>query len=81
MRTKLSNARLEAGFSTHREIADKLGVSRAHYTHLEIGTRNPTLSLAIKIAELLNKTLDEIFLPGDVPLCDKEEPTSTNKAG
>jgi len=71
MRVKLLKARKEAGFTTHEEIAEKLGISRAHYTHIESDTRNPSLGLAMKIVGLLNKSLDEIFLPGD--MADEEE--------
>ena len=80
MRKKLLKARKEAGFKTHDEIAERLGISRAHYTHIELGTRGPSLELAIKIARLLGKVVDDIFLPGDVSLCDDihEEPPAAD---
>ena len=70
MRQKLFEARKSANL-THEDMAEKLGISRAHYTHIELGSRNPSLEIAMKIAKLLTKSLDEIFLSCDVSICDQ----------
>lgn len=80
MREKLFEARKKAGFGTHKEIAEKLGISRPHYTHIELGTREPSLGLAMKIAVLVKKVVEEIFLPGDVSLCVQENPPFADSA-
>jgi putative transcriptional regulator len=80
LRRKLLEARKEAGF-THEKIAQELGISRAHYTHIELGTRNPSLELAVEIARLLNKSLDEIFLPEEVSKRDTDITENASQAG
>lgn len=76
MRQKLFEARKSANL-THEDMAEKLGISRAHYTHIELGTRNPSLEIAIEIAKVLNRSLDEIFLSSDVSKCDQSPPRAT----
>lgn len=60
MRDKLKDTRKRAGF-TQQQIADMLNVSRAHYTRIESGNRNPSLKIAIKIKEILSYSQDDIF--------------------
>ncbi|MEG1256856.1 helix-turn-helix domain-containing protein [Clostridium sp.] len=61
MRAILKNRRLEKGF-THQSIANALGISRTTYTNIELGYKNPSLLLAIKIKKLLKYSKDDIFL-------------------
>ena len=65
MRCKLVKARKEAGL-TQKELAERIGIDRTSYTHIENGNRNPSLITAYKIALELEKRIDEIFLPNDV---------------
>lgn len=60
-RNKLIELRLYYNF-TQEEIAENLGISRSHYALIETGYRNPSLDLSLKIAELFNTTVDEIFI-------------------
>lgn len=60
MRTILKNARIEKGYSVSR-AAGLLKISTSFYYKIEKGNRNPTIELAKKIANLLDKTVDEIF--------------------
>lgn len=46
---------------TQQELADQVGVSRQTIYYLEKGDYNPSLTLSFKIAEALNKPLNEIF--------------------
>lgn len=41
------------GSLTHQEVADKAGIVRAFYTQIENGSRNPSVKIAKKIAEVL----------------------------
>lgn len=52
--------RKEAGLR-QEDMANKLGVSRQTIIAIENDKYNPTLELAMKIAQLLNLHVDEIF--------------------
>ncbi len=58
---KLKLARVENNLS-QQELADIVNVSRQTIGLIEKGGYNPTLSLCIRIAKALNKTLDTLFL-------------------
>jgi putative transcriptional regulator len=59
-RMKLKLARVENNLS-QQELADIVNVSRQTIGLIEKGGYNPTLSLCIRIAKALNKTLDALF--------------------
>lgn len=65
MRNKLLKARREAKL-TQQQIADLAGINRSYYAHIERAARRPSLIVAIKIAQVLGKRVEEIFLPSDV---------------
>jgi len=44
-----------------QELANLVGVSRQTIYFLEKGSYNPSLTLSLKIAEIFNKTIKEIF--------------------
>jgi len=44
-----------------QELADLVGVSRQTIYFLEKGSYNPSLTLSLKIAEIFDKTIEEIF--------------------
>lgn len=44
------------------ELAQKCGVSRQTINAVENGKYDPTLRLAFKLAEVLNSTVDELFV-------------------
>jgi transcriptional regulator with XRE-family HTH domain len=55
------------GNSTQQEIADKLGVSRASYSHYENGHVEPDINLLIKMAELFKVSTDYLLGRTNVP--------------
>jgi putative transcriptional regulator len=61
MRHKLKDIRISKKF-TQEYIAEKVGIDRSTYTNIELGNRNPTFAVALKIKEVLNFKEDEIFL-------------------
>lgn len=61
MRNRLKIIRLKNNL-THEEIAKKVGINRATYTNIELGRKNPSLDVAIKIKRELNYENDDIFL-------------------
>ena len=58
MRLKL--ARIEKNLS-QQELADLVDVTRQTIGLIEKGNYNPTLNLCIKIAIVLDRTLDQLF--------------------
>lgn len=46
---------------TQEELAEKLGISRQSIISVEAGKSIPSLSLAIQIADLFNKAIEEVF--------------------
>lgn len=59
------------------QFAGLLGISQSYYYKIEQGTRNPTITLASKIADILDTTINEIFFD---PFLDEMYKTS-NKEG
>lgn len=60
MRRKLKKRRLELGF-TQKQMASKIGIARTTYTNIELGNKNPSLELAIKIKKVLHIKNDDFF--------------------
>lgn len=57
---KLKMARVEKQLS-QQELADLCEVTRQTIGLIEKGKYNPTINLCIKIAQVLGKTLNELF--------------------
>ena len=64
MRNIIREKRKDKGIS-QEELAKKCGVSRQTVNAIENNKYDPTLSLAFKLAELLNTTVDNLFSPGN----------------
>lgn len=60
MRDKLREARKNKGL-TQKEMAEKLKISKAYYCLIEKGQRRVCVDLALKIAEILQKSVEELF--------------------
>lgn len=56
----LKTLREEAGL-TQEQMAEKLDIVVSHYNMMENGKRRVSLSHAKRIAEIFNKTIEEIF--------------------
>lgn len=65
MRNKLKTIRTDKGF-TQQEISDLVGIDRSFYTNIELGVKNPSLQVALRIKEVLNYFDDDIFLTNNV---------------
>ena len=50
---------------SQKELADKVGVTRQTIGLIENGKYNPTLNLCIRIAQVLGRTLDQLFWDGE----------------
>jgi putative transcriptional regulator len=57
---KLRIARVQNGLS-QQELADSCEVTRQTIGLIEKGKYNPTLNLCVKIAKVLNLTLNDLF--------------------
>ena len=60
---KLERARLDM---TQQDLADALDVSRQTINAIEKGKFNPSTILALKISNLFEKSVNEIFLLEDI---------------
>lgn len=61
MKNKVKEERLKQEFA-QTEFADQLSVSRQTIHAIETGKYVPTTTLALKIAKLLNRKVEEIFI-------------------
>jgi putative transcriptional regulator len=57
---KIKLARVEMGYS-QQDLADLVGVTRQTIGLIEKERYNPTLLLCVKIARVLEKTLNDLF--------------------
>ncbi len=64
MKNKIRELRKDLGFR-QEDLAVKLGVTRQTINAIENNKYNPTLELAIKLAKLLNVSVEELFLIDD----------------
>lgn len=61
MKNNIRELRKQFGFR-QEDIAVTLGVTRQTINAIENEKYNPTLELAMKLAKLLNTTVDELFI-------------------
>ena len=57
---RLKLARVEKGLS-QQDLADLVGATRQTIGLIEKGKYNPSLNLCVKIAKVLNRTLNDLF--------------------
>ena len=60
MLTELKQARLELGL-TQTQLANKVGISVRAYQFIEHEYKQPRVLTALKIANVLNRTVEELF--------------------
>lgn len=60
VRSELKRLRTERGL-TQSEVAKALGITRQFYGMIESGDRNPTVDLAIAIANLFCASVEDLF--------------------
>lgn len=65
----MKNLRMKAARASkdlsQQALADKVEVSRQTISSIEKGDYNPTINLCIKICQVLDKKLDDLFWPED----------------
>ena len=65
MKNNIKQLRKEAGLR-QEDMAAKLGVTRQTIIAIENDKYNPTLELAMKIAQLLNLKVEDIFIQENI---------------
>lgn len=65
MRIKLRELRKSQEY-TQQEFASLIGIERSTYANIELGNKNPSFPVSLKIKEVLNYQGDDIFLASDV---------------
>ena len=63
MANHITDLRKRAGFKTATEAAEKLNISPSMMYQMEGGYKRPSPDLGVKMADLFNCTLEDIFLP------------------
>ena len=64
MKNKLTVLRAERGW-TQADLAERLDVSRQTVVSIEKGKYDPSLPLAFRIAEIFERSIEDIFDPSD----------------
>jgi putative transcriptional regulator len=76
MQGKLVEAREAVGL-TQEAVASAAGISRSFYTQIEGGSRTPSLKVAFRIAAVLGKNPNDIFLPAGDATGNTDEQAAT----
>mgnify|MGYP000934133542 CR=1 FL=1 len=63
--TKLKSVR-ESRSMTQQELADRIGMRRETILHLENNRYNPSLEMALKIAQVFDLRVEELFQLKDI---------------
>lgn len=63
--TKLKSVRESRGM-TQQELADRIGMRRETILHLENNRYNPSLEMALKIAQIFDLRVEELFQLKDI---------------
>lgn len=61
IRTRIKELRARHNL-TQDELADRVGVTRQTMLYLEKGRYNPSLLLAYRVAQVLQSSIDEVFM-------------------
>ncbi len=69
MRVKLAALRKGMGYS-QETAAEKLHISRSHYSQIESGDKTPSLDVALCIKQVFDYYSDDIFLNVNAPKQD-----------
>lgn len=57
---KLIKLRIDSGLN-QTEVAKKIGVSKQHYNHIELGRRHGSIKVLKKLAKLYGITIDDLL--------------------
>lgn len=71
-RKELINRRNELRL-THDSVAIKADISRAYYTNIEAGRKDPSMKVMKRIADALETTVDALFFTYSVPNGNKNK--------
>ena len=66
MRAKLAAVRKEMGLSQEM-AADRVHISRSHYSQIESGDKTPSLDVALRIKQVFDYSDDDIYLNISAP--------------
>ncbi len=61
MRSNLRRLRMERSELSQQQLAEKVGVSRQTIISIERGDYNPSVKLALSIANVLGTTVEQLF--------------------
>lgn len=64
---------------TQKELASRLGLTQPTYCNIEKGLRNPSLSTLMKLADILDCTVDELLRDGGEE--EEDDDTGVKRVG
>ena len=67
LNNNLRRYRFESGEISQQELANMVGVTRLTIHSIETGKFNPSVKLALKIADYFNRSVEEIFYLDEDP--------------
>jgi len=67
--SNLKMLREERGLK-QKYIAEQLGITQNYYSQIENGHRPPQVEHLLKLRNIFNVSLDEIFFKGEIANCD-----------
>ncbi|MBM7855878.1 transcriptional regulator with XRE-family HTH domain [Desulfohalotomaculum tongense] len=79
MLIKLREARLEQNLS-QKKISELVGISESYYCQLETGVRRMSLPIAKKIAVVLGRSMDVLFMPADFAKCREDDSRQADRS-
>ncbi|MDI6872493.1 MAG: helix-turn-helix transcriptional regulator [Bacillota bacterium] len=65
VRSELLKARRDSGL-TQGQVAEAVGIDRTAYNRIERGVQRPTVDVALRIAAVLGRPVEALFLPSIV---------------
>lgn len=72
LREQLVKARKVAHL-TQGQVAAAVGIDRTVYNRIEHGIRKPTVDIALRIARVVDRRVEDLFLPNDVDELHNEQ--------
>lgn len=77
MMYELFKARKDAGL-TQEDVARAVGIDRTAYNRIERGLRKPPVDVALKLAAVVHRQVEDLFSPNDVHPIHTDEQAASN---
>ena len=62
--TKIAQLRVQNNW-TQNDVANMIGITKAAYSNIETGKRNPSFNIIIKLQRIFNDSIDRLLIEID----------------